>query len=99
MTGTKVGAGAIVIVSVPDPVAPELLLHVRFAVNEPDSFGVPLICPVDGLIATPDGNPVPPKVVAPSATTENAKGYPTMPDALFKLEMGIEVTTGGASAA
>ena len=97
--GDAVGAGETVIVSVPDPVAPELLPQVRFAENEPDSIGVPLICPVDGLIVSPDGKPVPPKVVAPSAKTGNAKGYPTMPDATFGLVMEIEVTTGGASAA
>ena len=99
MRGDAVGADAIVMVSVPDPVAPELLPQVRLAENEPDSIGVQIICTVDGLIVSPDGKPVPPKVVAPSATTGNATGYPTMPDATFGLVMEIEVTTGGASAA
>ena len=74
MMGDAVGADAIVMVSVPDPVAPELLPQVRFAVNKPDAVGVPVIAPLVGLIVSPSGRPVAPKVVAPSATTEKVKG-------------------------
>ena len=69
MTGAEVGEGETVIMSVPDPVIPELLLQVRSTENEPVLVGAPLISPVAGFIASPDGRPVAPKVVAPLATT------------------------------
>ena len=97
--GDAVGAGETVIVSVPDPVAPVLFLQVRSTMKVPSASGFPLIWPLDELIESPGGRLFSSKVVAPSATTGNAKGYPTMPDATFGLVMEIEVTTGGASAA
>ncbi len=56
------GAGAIVIVSVADPVPPPFVA-VIVTVALPAAVGVPVICPVVGSIAKPAGRPVAPKLV------------------------------------
>ena len=97
--GDAAGAGETVIVSVPDPVVPETLLQVRSTMKVPTAVGLPLIWPLDELIESPGGKLLAPKVDAPSATTGNAKGYPTMPDAVELLMIGIFAMTGAESAA